>query len=841
LVDAGERFPIRLVQEDGGTISLDATSVDIVVERQQSNFGIPFFDARKMGIDLNQAQVSIEVQGIFADDLGQEQTAQAIATLDFYQPQQLVTWGQPFGGATGGVNTSPISSQFNLANSIGGVGTTGIGGTIGHTGDFGGGLGGSIGNPPVNVRDLGNYILQYWNEKYIDFPVAYWVENTIRLENPVQTGLQVWLRADALTTLSDGDVVDTWNESSAGRNATATGSQRPVFRDAGPRPFVQFDGSDDRMTVSNAAFFNSEEFTIFTVFKPDVGANENTVVDTNNGYRVVADMDDTRAKVYWYNGGSSINATSSTSSVKLTGLSLVGYTMEDTGSDAQSDQVKLYVNGKLEATTSSTTYQPSGTDLFIGATSGAGDHFNGGIYEVLYYNRVLTQTEREEVEGYLSRKYNVPLTPSHPYRDMRYNFDNVHVRIAFDKDMVASKREEHGFLNSRRSTGLSVTAVSGNTLTLDDSDDDGNNPLQWFELAESNREYYVSFQGSNGSVRINPNLSLFVAKVVSTTSSQITIEPIVPGYTVVQNDVLIMEPLSYRSPELIGSPNEPVIIIPIKNADTFDRQALPDKAVGPEFPTHADGSTARDTGGGITRTDEYITYLLSKALTSSYLNIGRAVNAAGDKTMDKVFTTSIGQSYSEHNSRLTITQVFPSSLGRLSDSINTTLGVGQMPVTEGFSGGRSGKRVKSAGDKVQDVLGVLANSNNFSTINGFNNVAQALNVGLDFVQSQVYASQGPSDYISGIQIPYNTSITKGENALDAEVAQRNFFLTTEGGTSGKLSSVNDIHASRTFAPGFQGHLKNGISGLVAGFSVNRDAEMKAYEFSLVFMPADIIL
>ena len=42
---------------------------------------------------------------------------------------------------------------------------------------------------------------------------------------------------------SDGDVVDTWTESSAGRNATATGSQRPVFRDAGPRPFVQFDGS----------------------------------------------------------------------------------------------------------------------------------------------------------------------------------------------------------------------------------------------------------------------------------------------------------------------------------------------------------------------------------------------------------------------------------------------------------------------------------------------------------------------------------------------------------------------------------------------------------------------
>ena len=834
MVDAGERFPIRLVQEDGGTISLDATSVDILVERQQSNFGIPFFDARKMGIDLNQAQVSIEVQGVFTDDLGQEQTAKAVATLDFYQPQQLLTWGQPFGGATGGVNASPVSSQFNLANSIGGSGTAGIGGTIGNSGGFSGGIGGSFGGPPMTPRDLGNYILQYWNEKYIDFPVAYWVENTIRLENPVQTGLQVWLKADSLTTLSDGDVVDTWTESSAGRNATASGSQRPVFRDAGPRPFVQFDGSDDRMTVSNSAFFNSEEFTIFTVFKPDVGANENTVVDTNNGYRVVADMDDTRAKVYWYNGSSSINATSSTSSVKLTGLSLVGYTMEDTGSDAQSDQVKVYVNGKLEATTSSTTYQPSGTDLFIGATSTPNDYFNGGIYEVLYYNRVLTQTEREEVEGYLSRKYNIYLPTHHPYSDMRYNFDRTHVRVGFDKDMVSSKQEPYGFLNRRRSTGLSVTVVSGNTLTLN------GDPREWFELAESDREYFVSFSGSNGSVRLTSTLSLFQAKVVSTTSNSVTIEPVVGGYTVAVNDVIYIQPVDYRTTDLRGSLTEPVIIIPIKNADTFDETALPEKAVGPEFPAHANG-TARDTGGGIARTDEYITYLLSKALTNSDFNLNRAVNAAGDKTMDKVFTTSIGQSYSEHNSRLTITQVFASSLGRLSDSINTTLGVSQMPVTEGFSGGRSGKRVKSAGDKAQDVLGILANSNNFSTISGFNEVVQKLNVGLDFLQSQIYASQGPSDYITGIQIPYSTSVTKGKNALDAEVAQRNFFLTTEGGTAGKLSSVNDVHASRTFAPGFHGHLKNGISGLVAGFTVNRDAEMKAYEFTLVFMPADIIL
>ena len=89
-MEPGERMPIRLVQENGETISLDATSVDIVVERQASNFGIPFFDAKKMGIDLNQASVAVEIQGVFADETGQEVTSQSQAIIDFYQPQQLL-------------------------------------------------------------------------------------------------------------------------------------------------------------------------------------------------------------------------------------------------------------------------------------------------------------------------------------------------------------------------------------------------------------------------------------------------------------------------------------------------------------------------------------------------------------------------------------------------------------------------------------------------------------------------------------------------------------------------------------------------------------------------------
>ena len=829
MVDAGERMPVRLVQENGNTISLDATAVDIIVERRQSAFGLPFFDAKRMGIDLNQADVRVEISGVFADDVGQEQTAQAVATMDFYQPQQLVTWGQPIGGSTGGTNSGPISSMFNLGGSTGSVFggiTTCIGGALGGFGGFTGGNGGSLGGGVMDVKDLGNRVLRYWNERYIDFPVGYWVEETIGLENPVQTNLQLWLSADTLSsTHSDGDAVASWTELSNARSATATGVERPTFRDAGPRPFVQFDGGSDRMTVASSPFLNTEEFTIFAVFKPDANSGNNTVLATSNGYHLTAEPSNRRAVVGWYDGATMQTMNTGVFTVPNTGLSIVGYTMEDTGADAEADEAKVYVNGSLKNTSSALTYQPDGDVLYIGGNAGS-DYFEGGIYEVLVYNRVLTEEERELVEGYLSRKYGVPLNTGHPYRDFRFTFDDVNVRVGFDQRMVGSVKEPHGFLNNTRSTGLEVQSVSGNVVTIDTGTGD---PREWFEVSECTRQYTVS-----------TSTNWLPYTVTAVTSSTITVQPKYGTMSIQVGDIIQIDPVEYNNTSLIGGYNTPVLIIPIKNADTFDAQALPEKAVGPEFPVHQDGSS-RDDGGGIERTDEYIAYLLSKALTSSYLELKRDVNDEGERTMDKVFSVEISESANGHNARLTITQQYPSSLGRLSGSINSSLGVGQMPVTQGFSGGRSGKRVKSGGDKVQDVLGVLANSNNFANNIEVNNVSQAIQIGLDFLSNQFYSPDVAGDYIHGIQIPYTSLATKGKNALDSEVAQRNFFLTTKGGTTSKMSSANDVHASRAYAAAFHGHLKNGISGLVSQFVVHRDAEMKAYEFELQFAAADIIL
>ena len=836
MADEGEMMPIRLVKENGDTISLDATSIDIVVERIVSNMAIPFFDAKKFGIDLNQTAVVIEVQGVFADDEGQEATAQSTATIDFYQPQQIVSWGQPIAGSGGGTVGGHLASGFNLTGPTGGFALgTGIGSVGGYDGGWSGGIGGSIGQNVFDMNDLGNRVLKYWNEKYIELPIAYWVEAASQLDNPIQTGLQLWLKTDTLSSLSQDDKVASWTDSSNGRNAVqSTVSSQPTLKTSAinGKSSVNFIASSGHsLETPYNAFINTEETTVFVVGKPDFG--NNPIISTegsNKGFRVSMDASNKRAEVKWYNA-SAVLTTQATSNNSLDSVgstispSLIAFTIDDTNADAEADELKIYVNGKNPTVNSS-------MGGFIPQDSAAlvvGNGFDGLISEIMVYNRVLTTAERQQVEGYLGRKYNIPLVDTHPHKN--YSYENKHVKIAFDKELVSHKAEQYGFLNQTRYTGMQINGTpSTATITVD-----GDDPRKWFELSESTRSYFVTFRESDGSAKA------VQAQVTAVNSTQITLQFTSGSFSdLADNDQVWVESFVYNN-DLQSSLKSPVIIIPIKNADTFDDQALPEKSVGPEFPAHENGD-ARDDGGGLTRTDEYITYLFSKAITADYIELDDDVDANGNKGMDDVFSTVIDKSYNNHNCRLTITQKYATSLGQLSDTINSTLGAGQMPVTQGFSGGRSGKRVKSGGDKVQDIIGILGNSNNFESSPQTDFAEAIISAGKDFVQQTFYGDRkAKGDFITGIQIPYNTITTRGKSPFDAQIAQRNFFLTTSGPTGDKLSSVNDVHATRLFSRVAEGHLKNGISGLVEDFSVSRDAAMKAYEFSLKFRVADIIL
>src|SRR5262247_3533304 len=85
------------------------------------------------------------------------------------------------------------------------------------------------------------------------------------------SGLEMWLKADAITGLVDNDPISTWADSSVnGRNATQSGTARPTYKVniINGLPVARFDGADDFFTLPNflTAFSAGE---IFLVIKLD--------------------------------------------------------------------------------------------------------------------------------------------------------------------------------------------------------------------------------------------------------------------------------------------------------------------------------------------------------------------------------------------------------------------------------------------------------------------------------------------------------------------------------------------------------------------------------------------
>jgi len=863
-------MPIRLVKENGDTISLDATSVDIVVERSQSNFGIPFFDAKKIGIDLNQAAVAFEIQGVLADDVGQEASAKATASIDLDQPQALNTGPQLIGGGGNpGLITSGFASIGTTQNSSVAAGQ----GAIGGIGSSGGSSG--IGSAPtvVVMPTLGNKILDKWSGKSIDLPVAYWTERAAELDHPVKTGLQMWLNANILDdTLVHGDSVASWGDTSGNaRHVLQSNSNyQPTFfkEGANGHSYVNFKSPlthylSYAYDSSNSPFLNPDELTIFVVSSRNSDAAGGVLMSRNgnDGYAIRYNSSSDSIDILSHNasgsaGVSNTGANSVGSGLTLTYPNVLTVRTTDTGDgDTLWDTIKLRINGepKLPSTGSKTYSKNTSGALDIGRVTQGGvtNYLNGNIYEILIYNRQLTFDEVEKIEGYLSRKYNIALPSNHKY-DSGYSYANKHIRFVFDKEMIASAKEPYGFFNMHRSTGLVIASggVSGGTLTVEGSPGYGaegvaEQPQSWFEVTETGRDYYVVFYNPTTDQFRGGNFwSMLKGKVTSVSATEIVVEYNITGSSdpPQDSDEIYIVPFNYDEGGMFSNTTKPVVVIPIKNADTFDEDALPDKAIGPDFTSNYQNGSARD-GASHTRTDEYIAFLMKGAMTAEYLQGMEAVNTTGNTGMDKVFDVVITTGKNGNQTKLNITQQYATSLGALSNTIVNTMPEGIMPEIHGFTGGRAGKKVKSGGDKVQDIFGILGNSNNFGLPERGGVVERAHALGGGFFQEHMYRGtpETKGDYIEGIQIPYNSKATFGQSTFDTDIAQRNFFLTTDENVAGKLATINSVHANRAFSSNVDGHLKNGIKGMVMDFNVQRDAEMKAYEFSLKFVAADIIL
>jgi len=238
-------------------------------------------------------------------------------------------------------------------------------------------------------------------------------------------GYTAWFdAADTATITVSGSAVSQWNDKSANAyNLTqGTAANRPLSgtRTINSKNVIDFDGTNDFLiasTASNWTFLNnSTGSSSFIVLFSDTTSNTGFIASTaggssgNIGLDWIRNGSDDLVRVFVRNSGLG-GAVGSLDQGLLTDNTAVYYTMLLTPNNGTTaDRAISRVNGGAEIKNNSVSNSPNnGTPtqaLVLGAADNAGSAaFDGTIGEVIFYNSVLSATDRALNESYLKNKW----------------------------------------------------------------------------------------------------------------------------------------------------------------------------------------------------------------------------------------------------------------------------------------------------------------------------------------------------------------------------------------------------------------------------------------------------
>ncbi len=226
-------------------------------------------------------------------------------------------------------------------------------------------------------------------------------------------GLKLWLKADAITGLSDGGLVSAWSDSSGnGLNLSQSGTAQPVYKAniINGKPAIRFDGVDDQLirnSVPLSSLVVPDAGTIFVLQKQPVSGSTVTFnIEPTHGNRINLHL--TYYDQFYFDFGQYDIG-------RISGPQPAGWNTgyHVTVCQRSGGSGNIWVDGQLMATTgtfASTLLDtsPSAT-LRIGADS-SGIFFTGDIAELFVYNTALSVSDRQVMENYLGSKYNIPIT-----------------------------------------------------------------------------------------------------------------------------------------------------------------------------------------------------------------------------------------------------------------------------------------------------------------------------------------------------------------------------------------------------------------------------------------------
>jgi len=211
----------------------------------------------------------------------------------------------------------------------------------------------------------------------------------------------------------------------------------------------------------------------------------------------------------------------------------------------------------------------------------------------------------------------------------------------------------------------------------------------------------------------------------------------------------------------------------------------------------------------------------------------------GGTNFTDAFTITVGTGINSSlgNAKLTFTAKEKGFAGNNETPSFSTSFAGKTPFFEVFAGGLD-KSCKSAGDKLQDLIGYVGNA----TL-GVGAVGRALGGPSDpddpnsLVEANFsLATKQSADYIIGLQLPYNSLITSS-SANDDYVERNMMIMTGRTNAYEQGSEANTLSVSSVFDPT---NPKTGITGTVVAMSFSYNAGENVYEGDLTFMPIDFM-
>ena len=252
-------------------------------------------------------------------------------------------------------------------------------------------------------------------------PVAVWgpakaSPDTVRADN-----LQFWFDAsDSSTVFSDsscstvannGSAVQCWKDKSGkNNNVSSSAGEYPTYTYDGPNgmPALDFDGTGDRLEGIVNGLSGNQEHTLIAVYKlrtrsgswnrarPIAIGNSNI-----DGQEISFTMDE---EEIYYDHRSRFLVSAPGEHKLVNKVDILTGTYN--GVSVSTTNSKLYLNSlNLNTTLTNGGALDLSNGLTIGQRYDAADPFGGQIYELIFYDKKLSDNEREAVEAYLRAKW----------------------------------------------------------------------------------------------------------------------------------------------------------------------------------------------------------------------------------------------------------------------------------------------------------------------------------------------------------------------------------------------------------------------------------------------------